>query len=185
MNRLVDVLVVFLGFVIASTLWQFIRLARWPYRVAFMGALLLLLVSLQGCAMLPVPLQPQNEQYNSNMAEGAWLVLDGIDTLQTMHLKRDRNPTTVVTCNREADPLAVKVYGTQYPSPSRVLLTNIALATVHTMVTSWLDDEVAKHDQANDGSVGPWYVGRIAWHTVSIAFTLHSVINNVKEGCRL
>ena len=148
-------------------------------------ALIVCAVFLGGCATLPMPLQPQNEQYNSNMAEGAWLVLDAIDTAQTMHLKRDRNPTAVVTCNREADPLAVKIYGTQYPSPSRVLLTNIALATVHTMVTSWLDDEVAKHDQANDGSVGPWYVGRIAWHTVSIAFSLRSVINNKREGCAL
>lgn len=171
--------------VTVATLAQFVRLARLPFRVALWLALALACLMMQGCATLPMPLQPQNEQYNSNMAEGAWLVLDGIDTLQTMHLKRDRNPTTVVTCNREADPLAAKIYGSQYPSPSRVLLTNIALATVHTMVTSWLDDEVAKHDQANDGSVGPWYVGRIAWHTVSIAFSLRSVINNKRQGCAL
>lgn len=182
---LYHIIAIFLGLVGAVTLWSFIKLARWPFRIAFILTLVVVMVSLQGCAMLPVPLQPKNEQYNSNMAEGAWLVLDGIDTAQTMHLKRVRDPQTVITCNREADPLAAKVYGTQYPSPSRVLLTNIALATVHTMVTSWLDDEVAKHDQANDGSVGPWYVGRIIWHTASIAFSLHAVINNHNQGCSL
>jgi hypothetical protein len=179
----------FLTIVIAivggATLGQFTRLARPAFRLAFWTSVLLLWFSLSGCATLPMPLQPKNEQYNSNMAEGAWLVLDGIDTIQTMHLKRDRDPTTTVTCNREADPLAAKIYGGQYPSPSRVLLTNLALATVHTMVTSWLDDEVAKHDQANDGSVGPWYVGRVVWHAASIAFSLHSVINNAKQGCKL
>jgi hypothetical protein len=178
-------LLVILTLVGTATLTQFIRLARFPFRLAFWAVLVLFYFSLQGCATLPMPLQPKNEQYNSNMAEGAWLVLDGIDTLQTMHLKRDRDPTTTVTCNREADPLAAKIYGGQYPSPSRVLLTNLALATVHTMVTSWLDDEVAKHDQANDGSVGPWYVGRVVWHAASIAFSLHSVINNAKQGCKL
>lgn len=176
---------IFLGVVIASTLWQFVRLARWPFRVAVVLVLVLVLVTLQGCAMLPIPFQPQNEQYNSNAAEGTWLVLDAIDTAQTMHLHRDRDPQTLVMCNREADPMAAKIYGSQYPSPSRVLLTNIALATVHTMVTSWLDDEVAKHDKADDGSVGPWYVGRIAWHAVSIGYSAYAVINNHRQGCAL
>lgn len=182
---LTQIIAIVLGLSIAATLWEFLKLARWPYRVGFMCALFLLLVSLQGCATLPMPLQPQNEQYNSNMAEGAWLALDAIDTAQTMHLRRDRNPQVVVKCNRESDPFAVKIYGTQYPSPSRVLLTNIALATVHTMVTSWLDDEVAKHDQANDGSVGPWYVGRIIWHAASIAYSAKAMYNNHLQGCAL
>jgi hypothetical protein len=164
---------------------QIIKLARWPFRLAFVLVCILGYFCLPGCAMLPIPFQPANEQYNSNMAEGAWLVIDGIDTAQTMHLHRDRDPQTRVTCNREADPLAVKLYGSQYPSPSRVLLTNIALATVHTMVTSWLDDKVAEHDKLDDGSVGPWYVGRIAWHTVSLVYSGASVINNMKQGCAL
>lgn len=176
---------VFLGIVAAATLAQYLRLARWPYRLAFFLVLLLALCSLQGCAMLPIPFQPQNEQYNSNMAEGAWLVLDAVDTAQTMHITRDRSPTHLMTCNREADPMAVKLYGGEYPSAKRVLLTNIALATVHTMVTSWLDDEVAKHDKADDGSVGPWYVGRIAWHTVSLVYSGLSVYHNHLRGCAL
>lgn len=177
------VLTIVLAIVAVATLQQFIRLARVPFRFAFWMALALLTFTLAGCAALPIPFQPQNEQYNSNMAEGAWLVLDGVDTLQTMHLKRERNPTTYVTCDREADPIAVKFYGSQYPSKNRVLLTNIALATVHTMVTSWLDDKVAQH--ANDGSAGPWYVGRIAWHVVSLTYSFASVMNNVKQKCPL
>lgn len=174
---------IFLGVVIASTLWQFVRLARWPFRVAVVLVLVLVLFSLQGCAVLPMPFQPQNEQYNSNMAEGAWLVLDAIDTAQTMHLHRERNPSTVVMCNSEHDPWAVKVYGTKYPSASHVLLTNLALATVHTMVTSWLDDQVAKH--ANDGEAGPWYYGRVVWHAVSLAYSARAVYNNHLQGCAL
>ena len=176
---------IILGMMAAASIAPILRLARFPFRLAFYLALLTLVCTLQGCAMLPIPFQPANEQYNSNMAEGAWLVLDGIDTAQTMHIKRDRNPTVFTPCNREGDPVAVKIYGGQFPSASRVLLTNIALATVHTMVTSWLDDEVAKHDQANDGSVGPWYVGRVVWHVASIGYSLHAVINNHNQGCAL
>lgn len=159
---------------------QLVKLASWPYRVAFVLACVLGLICLPGCAVLPMPFQPANQQYNSNMAEGSWLVLDAVDTAQTMHI-RASNPT----CSYEADPFARFVYGSRNPTPSRVLLTNIALATAHTMVTSWLDDEVAKHDLANDGSVGPWYVGRVLWHGVSLLGTASSVITNHQHGCAL
>lgn len=182
MKHFVEMFLLVVGALLTA---QFVKLASWPYRVAFVLACVLGLICLPGCAMLPIPFQPANEQYNSNMAEGAWLVLDGVDTAQTMHLKEIRNPQTRVTCNHEADPIAARIYGTQYPSPSRVLLTNIALATAHTMVTSWLDDKVAEHDKLDDGSVGPWYVGRIAWHAVSILYSFGSVMNNVKQGCDL
>lgn len=174
------ILIVMLTVVATATLEQFVRLARIPFRLAFWVALTLLTITLAGCAALPIPFQPQNEQYNSNMAEGAWLVLDGVDTLQTMHLRRERNPTTSVTCNREGDPLAIKLYGSEYPSKNRVLLTNLVLATVHTMVTSWLDDKVA-----DDDGTGPWYMTRVAWHTVSIAYSLTSVLGNVEQKCAL
>ena len=150
----------------------------WP--IAPIAVILVILGLLTGCAALPMPFQPQNQQYNSNMAEGAWLVLDGVDTLQTMHERQVRNPTTYVSCNREGDPIAQRIYGSQYPSKNRVLLTNIALATVHTMVTSWLDDKVAEHNGA-----GAWYYTRIAWHTASLAYSLSAVVNNIKEKCPL
>lgn len=146
------------------------------------GALIavLLMVLLGGCAALPIPFQPANEQYNSNMVEGTWLVLDAVDTAQTMHI-RASNPT----CSYEADPLARAIYGSRDPKPARVLLTNLALATVHTMVTSWLDDEVAKHMTADDDQAGLWYVGRVGWHAVSLIASGSSVINNYAHGCKL
>jgi hypothetical protein len=141
--------------------------------------ILLIAVLASGCAALPMPLQPANQQYNSNMAEGGFLVLASVDTLQTMHIRRGES------CDHEADPIAAAIYGSKYPKPGRVLLTNLALMTVHTMVTSWLDDKVAAHDTANDGSVGPWYVGRVVWHGVSLLAAGASVTNNRQRGCAL
>lgn len=145
----------------------------------FMLLILLICVACSGCAMLPMPLQPANEQYNSNYAEGGFIVLAAVDTAQTMHIRKG------TSCDHEADPIAAALYGSKYPKPGRVLLTNIALITVHTMVTSWLDDEVAKHDQANDGSVGPWYVGRVVWHGASLLAEGSAVISNKTRGCAL
>lgn len=145
----------------------------------FMLLILLICVACTGCAALPMPLQPANEQYNSNMAEGAFLVLESVDTVQTMHIRKG------TSCDHEADPIAAAIYGSKYPKPGRVLLTNLALMTVHTMVTSWLDDKVAEHDKANDSSVGPWYVGRVIWHGASILAAGASVTNNRARGCAL
>lgn len=134
---------------------------------------------LTGCAALPMPLQPQAEQYNSNQAEGAWLVLDGVDTLYTMHMRKGTE------CDHEGDPLAAHIYRSQNPPAARVLGINLLLALGHTMVTSWLDDEVAKHDKADDGSVGPWYVGRIVWHTASILYSGIGAYEGHSHGCSL
>lgn len=139
----------------------------------------ILLMDIAGCAALPMPLQPANQQYNSNMAEGGFLVLSTVDTLQTTHIRKG------TSCDHEADPIAAALYGSKYPKPGRVIVTNLLLMTVHTMITSWLDDEVAKHDQANDGSVGPWYVGRVAWHGASLLVEGAAVINNRSHGCAL
>lgn len=145
------------------------ELARW-----FLLAALVLFLA--GCAALPIPLQPETEN-NSNYAEGSFLVLATVDTLQTMHIRRGSN------CDHEADPLAAALYGSKYPKPGRVLLTNLALITVHTMVTSWLDDKVAEH--THDENAGLWYSGRIVWHGVSLFAEAASVINNRQVGCRL
>lgn len=140
---------------------------------------IILAVACSGCAALPMPLQPVNEQYNSNMVEGAFLVLESVDTAQTMHIRQGTG------CDHEADPIAAWVYGSPHPKSGRVLLTNIGLMTVHTMVTSWLDDQVAAHDIANDSSVGPWYIGRVIWHAASLLGAGASVINNKARGCSL
>ena len=152
------------------------------YRVrpvfAYMLALSLVLFTAVGCAALPMPLQPQADT-NSNYAEGAFIVLAAVDTAQTMHIRQG------TSCDHEADPIAAALYGSKYPKPGRVLLTNLALITVHTMVASWLDEKVDQHMKADDGSVGPWYVGRVAFHTVSLALEASAVINNRSRGCAL
>jgi len=151
--------------------------ARAPYRL--MLAASIALFALAGCAALPMPLQPVNEQYNSNEAEGTWLVLDGVDTAYTMHLKKGTE------CDHEGDPLAARIYGSQNPPPGRVLGINLLLALGHTMITSWLDDKVAAADAKNDGSVGPWYVGRIVWHAASIAYSGIGAYEGHSHGCSL
>lgn len=138
--------------------------------------ILLALTALTGCAALPMPLQPVTEN-NSNMAEGGFLVLATVDTVQTMHIAKG------TSCDHEADPVAAALYGSRYPKPGRVLVTNLMLMTVHTMIASWLDDEVDSHKTAD--SAGLWYVGRIGFHVVSIVAEGSSVISNHGRGCRL
>ncbi len=129
-----------------------------------------------GCAALPMPLQPET-QNNSNYAEGAFIVLAGVDTAQSMHIRKG------TSCDHEADPLAAALYGSKYPKPGRVLLTNLALITVHTMVASWLDDKVEAHTK--DNSAGLWYTGRVGFHVVSLVLEGSAVINNRSRGCAL
>lgn len=142
-----------------------------PYWLAIICVMMLFWLT--GCAALPMALQPK--ETSTQVAEGAFVVLEGIDTAQTMHIRAG------TSCDHEADPLAAALYGSSHPKPGRVLLTNVALLSVHAFVTSWLDDEVAKH--AHDDSAGPWYVGRIAWHSVSLIAAGASVINNHSRNC--
>lgn len=156
------------------------------------GAVLaaLLMLMLGGCAALPMPFQPANTQgFDSSPVEGSWVTVDALDTLQTRHLREVRDPQERVTCNHEGDPVARVLYGGEYPNPNRVLITNILLATVHTMVASWLDDKIAaesaKNDAGANNNLGPWYVGRVAFHVASLAYSAGSVINNLKQKCGL
>jgi hypothetical protein len=147
-------------------------------------ALLAATAVISGCAsfqaagreMLPVLEAEPIEQNTSNYAEGGFLVLDTIDTLQTVQIAKHPE------CFREADPLAAKMYGTDHPSVGEVMGVNVALMLVHTMAAAWLDDEVAKHDAANDGSVGPWYIGRVVFHAVSIIGSGAAVASNYHIG---
>lgn len=117
-------------------------------------------------------MQPTDE--TSSRAEGAWLVLDAVDTAQTIQLAK--HPT----CYRETDRAAVWLYGDEHPSPARVALTNVVLALGHTMVTAWLDDEVDAHRNTNN--YGPWVVTRVVWHAVSLGASGAAVINNFGKG---
>lgn len=146
------------------------------WKMVLQFAAIAAMLFLAGCAALPMPLQPRGEN-NSNMAEGAFLVLAATDTVQTMHIRKG------TSCDHEADPMAAALYGSRYPKPGRVLLTNLALMTVHTMVASWLDDEVESHKTAD--SAGLWYTGRLAFHAISIVAEGSAVVSNASRGCKL
>lgn len=147
----------------------------------FLVCIIACAVLLVGCAALPQFMQPTDA--TSQEAEGTWLVLDTIDTLQTVQIAK--NPS----CFHEADGIADRLYGGSHPSVGRVLAINIPLMLAHTAVASWLDDEVNAHlaaDAATPGldSVGPWYVGRLVFHTVSIGASSYAVLNNFSHGIR-
>lgn len=135
-----------------------------------------------GCAMLPMPFQPVSQE-NSNYAEGGFLVLATVDTVQTMHLK----PGTA--CAYEADPLARALYRSRTPPPGRVLVTNLVMITAHTMVASWLDDKVAaesaQYEKDDTYGVGPWMAARFVFHVVSLGAETSAVLNNYNHGCKL
>lgn len=159
------------GIAAGCTLVCVVFLGRDSLKVAVIFIGLAIMAALGGCAALPMPFQPV-AQDNSNKAEGAWLVLDAVDTLQTVQIAKHHN------CFRESDPLAAWIYGSKYPNAGRVVLTNIVLATAHTMVTSWLDDKVAT------GSIG-WYRARVAWHTGSLLYSGVAVAHNMQQGLGL
>lgn len=142
-----------------------------------------LLMMLAGCEALPL-----TNPY-SKAAETTWLAEDLVDTLQTVQIAKHPN------CYYEADGIAASLYGSDHPSVGKVVGFNFLLAIAHVGVSAWLDYEVDKHlqmDMATPGldSVGPWYVGRIAFHTVSLGGTGYAVLNNFshsitpfKSGC--
>lgn len=139
----------------------------------------LLFAALSGCAALPTFMQPTNEV--SQDAEGGWLFLDAVDTLQTVQIARHPQ------CYHEADGIADKLYGSAHPSVGEAVGINTVLALGHLAVAAWLDREVDKHlaaDAAMPGldSVGPWYSARIVFHTVSIGGTSYAVLNNFSNG---
>jgi hypothetical protein len=118
-----------------------------------------------------------SEEKASMYAEGAWLVLDGIDTAQTMRIAREPNRF------QENDPIAAALYGGKHPNQYRVLGINVALAFAHTLVTSWLDDEVSQREISDPhGTLGAWYCARVAWHVVSILGSGSAVIHNYSIG---
>ena len=140
-------------------------------------ALALALLCLAGCAALPMPLQPKHPEYSSAPVEAAWIGLDAVDTVQTMHMRAG------TSCDHEGDPVAARLYGGVNPPAALVLAVNVLLAAVHASVSSWLDDKVAEH--ADDGSAGPWYVGRIAWYVLSFAYSADGVAKGREQHCSL
>jgi len=144
---------------------------RYRYIAALVVAIGLLFLC--GCTTTPGAFP---RDYGSRVAEKVWLTLDAVDTMQTVQIAR--NPS----CFREADPFAARLYGSEHPDASRVVLTNVVLALVHSSVSRWFDDGYARAEAREDGNPGPWAVGRIAWHAVSIVGTGAAVANNFSRG---
>jgi hypothetical protein len=112
----------------------------------------------------------------SRAAEFTWLTLDAIDTAQTYQFSKKPQ------CFHEADSLAAHVYGSDRPPPARILAINGVLALVHPMVSRWFDEHADAAYDADSDSVGLWFVGRAAWHAISIGATGLSIMNNYERG---
>jgi hypothetical protein len=141
---------------------------NWPFIVAILVVLAISILT-SGCAAFPTAT-------SSRVAETVWQTLDAIDTAQTAQFVRKP------TCYSESDPFARTMYGGPNPSSSRVVAINVLLMPVHSYVSRWFDDHVNRSEQDDDGNVGAWYTGRIAWHAVSILATGASVANNFSRG---
>lgn len=144
-------------------------------------AIILFIALLSGCAttydsdssfMFP-------HERSSRIAETAWLTMHTIDTMQTVQIAKHPD------CYYEANPLAAAMFGSKHPDADRVVVMNILTAALHSRVSSWLDDKVSRAQLRNDDSVGPWYVGRVAWHTISILGTGLAIVNNYDKGLNL
>lgn len=145
------------------------------FRFILALVLALVLLALTGCATVP-PSGVFPREQGSRAAESTWLALHAVDTLQTVQIAKHPE------CFRESNPIAAGVYGTDHPSAGRVAVTNVALAFVHSVVSRWLDDNVAESEATHDGNVGGWYVGRIVWHGLSIGGTGGAVAGNFSLG---
>lgn len=154
--------------------------ARLRFQLALMAAIILALLT--GCAALPMPFQPHTQE-DSNYAEGTFLALATIDTMQTVQIAKHPK------CYYESDPLARALYGTKHPSVGKVIGINVLMITAHTMVASWLDDKVAaesaRYDAEDKYGAGPWMMARFVFHVVSIGGEASATLNNWNRGIRL
>lgn len=132
--------------------------------------LLAALVFLPGCALVA-----PYENHAMRNTEYTWLAMHAIDTAQTVTIARSP------TCLREANPVAASIYGSDHPSPSRVILTNAVLGYLHYRVGAWIDrrTEAAFIDPDNDSAAG-WYLFRAGWHGLAIIGTGYAVLHNAE-----
>lgn len=143
--------------------WAHIVLALW---------VVVLLFTCSGCSLVA-----PYENTTTRNTEYTWLGMQAIDTAQTASFK---------PCTVEADPLAVKVYGSSRPSDARVIATNVLLGYAHYRIGGWIDKrtEAAAIDPDNT-SYGGWYLFRAAWHGAALIGTGYSVLHNAtaRYGC--
>ena len=131
----------------------------------------LVILALTGCASAV----PQFESGDVRRAEYVWQGIHAMDTAQTVTIARSPG------CLREANPLASAVYGSDRPSPQRVIVTNLAMAYLHAHVGAWLDrhTEAAMIDPDNE-SAGGWYLARQTYYVVSLGASGLAVLRNAQ-----
>lgn len=129
--------------------------------------------ALSGCEVLDATYTNDT----TRKAEAVWLGMHALDTAQTVTIARSP------TCLREANPLASAIYGSDSPSPQRVIATNLALGWAHAKFGAWLDErtERAILDPRSE-SVGGWYIARGAYYVVSFLGTGIAIGNNASRG---
>ncbi len=140
------------------------------YKLALVA---LLGLTLTGCEALSLVAPYENKAVRNT--EYTWLAMHAIDTAQTVTIARSPS------CLREANPVAASIYGSDHPSESRVILTNIALGYAHYRIGGWID---YKTEQAaidpDDTSYGGWYLFRAAWHGFALIGTGYAVLHNAQ-----
>ncbi len=140
------------------------------YKLALMA---LLGLALTGCEALSLVAPYENKTVRNT--EYTWLAMHALDTAQTVTIARSPS------CLREANPIAADIYGSEHPSPSRVIATNVALGYLHYRVGGWIDNrtEAALIDPDNDSAAG-WYLFRAAWHGFALLGTGYAVLHNAQ-----
>lgn len=128
--------------------------------------------ALSGCEVL-------NATYTNDTtrkAEYTWLAMHAIDTAQTVTIARSPE------CLREANPLAAAIYGSDTPSPQRVIATNVALGWAHAKLGAWLDERTERSILDETDGRGGWYVARGAYYVISFLGTGIAIGNNAGRG---
>lgn len=140
--------------------------------IAVLLAILLVLL-LSGCASHSGFANPE-----ARRVEIAWQTLAAYDTAQTVTIARSP------TCFRESNKLASAIYGSDNPSPQRVLATNAALAWAHWELGAWLDRRTQAAIDSDNPNRGLYYVGRTAFYVTSFLGSGIAVGNNVSLGIK-
>lgn len=141
-------------------------------KLKVLGVIILLavLAHCTGCASYTNP--------STRRAEAAWQVLAAYDTAQTVTIARSP------TCLREADKFASFIYGTDHPSPQRVLATNALLAWAHWEAGAWIDRLTEHAIASEDPNRGLLFIARGTYYTTSFLGTGLAVGNNVSLGIK-
>lgn len=119
---------------------------------------------LTGCSTAP-------REPESRAAEAVWQTANAYDWSQTINTARRPD------CYVEKDPVTKAMFG-PHPSESEVGLGWAIQATLHFLVSGWLDRKVQDTDA--DG----WKATRAIWQIITLANTAKNIADNRAIGLR-